>query len=119
MSLSPEYRQYINSKSWRSKRPFIMALTLGRDSILPIFPAHDCDHLTYKNLGRELPLRDCVPLHRFTHRNVITPARSVLRKILGRSLGNFVAAWFLRGCVIWWWSIPVRLMLAFWRTING
>jgi hypothetical protein len=115
MALSPQYQKYIKSDSWRSRRPFIMALMLGRDTILPILPAHDCDHITYKNLGYELPLRDCVPLNKITHRWIITPLRSLLRFILGRSRGNFVMAWFLRGCVIWWWGCAIFGVVKLWE----
>lgn len=118
MALSPEYRRYINSKEWRSKRPAIMALMFGQDTICPIFKAHDCDHLTYRNLGHELPLRDCVPLHRVTHRQIITPLRAILRKLLGRKLGNAVVAWFLRGCVLWWWGLAIAGAVRMWLWVR-
>jgi hypothetical protein len=62
--LSPQYRNYINSDQWRKgwRRGLTMQLLLGRDAICPLLKAHHADHLHYKNLTRELPLRDLVPL---------------------------------------------------------
>jgi hypothetical protein len=52
---------------WRFVRLLTLAVTLHRDVIFPWFRASDCDHLHYRNLGREWPLIDLVPLHRLTH----------------------------------------------------
>lgn len=111
--LSPEYRAYINSSEWKRgwRRGLTLWLLFGRDCILPIFPAHDADHVTYRNLTRELPLRDLVPLNRVMHRQIITPLRDLLRSLLGRKLGNRMLAWFLRGCVMFWWGVIFTIVV--------
>jgi hypothetical protein len=41
---------------------------MGRDALFPWLPAHHAEHLTYKNLGHEWPIRDIVPLNRDVHK---------------------------------------------------
>ena len=75
---SPEYRRATSHKNpyWRILRKVTFAVTLGRDAVAIWWPATDCDHLHYKNLGKELPLRDVVGLNRRTHRVVTTLRRN-------------------------------------------
>lgn len=107
--LSPEYREYIRSDRWRKgwRRKSTMYLVCGLDTIFPFLPAHHADHITYTNLTKELPLRDLVPLNKTVHLRMVTPTRDRLRKIFGRKLGNALMAWFLRGCVLWWWFVAL------------
>jgi hypothetical protein len=101
MGLSPEYRQYINSDKWRNRSRFIRRCTLDRDSLIPLLKAHHTDHLTYRNMGGELFLRDCVPLNRNVH-GFITALRKFLRWTIGRKLANFIVAWVMRIiCILW------------------
>jgi hypothetical protein len=106
--LSPQYRAYIQSDRWRKgwRRQATLAMLLGQDCICPLLPATQADHLTYRNLEHELPLRDLVPLNRHTHQ-LVTMLRDVLRAVLGRKTGNFLMAWFLRGCVLFWWGLAI------------
>ena len=66
---SHEYRRATSHKNphWRFVRALTFMFTLGRDTVAVWWKATDCDHLHYRNLGRELPLRDVVGLNRRTH----------------------------------------------------
>jgi hypothetical protein len=57
----------IANPKWRFIRSLTLLPTLHRDCIIPLLRATDVDHLSYVNLGHELPLRDVVPLNRHTH----------------------------------------------------
>jgi hypothetical protein len=118
--LSPQYRNYINSDQWRKgwRRGLTMQLLLGRDAICPLLKAHHADHLHYKNLTRELPLRDLVPLNKTIHLRIITPLRSFLRAILGRSLGNALLAWILRAFVIGWQGAAIWAIVKIYQWVR-
>jgi hypothetical protein len=77
---------------------------------LPLLKAHHADHLHYKNLTHELPLRDLVPLNKTMHLRIVTPLRSLLRFILGRGLGNALLAWIFRAFVLGWWGLAIGLI---------
>lgn len=117
--LSREYVQYINSKGWKQslRRKVALNLLFGRDVIFPLLKAHDVEHLSYKRIdfrqcrGYELPFLDLLPLNRVTHRQFITPIKDVLRSLLGRKLGNAIVANFLRGCLLLWYLVVLRLIL--------
>lgn len=96
--LSKDYLAYINSAKWKQgwRRKATLALLGGRCILCPILRATDCDHLTYRNLKQELPIRDLVPLSSPAHR-LVTMVRSLARAVLGRQLGNGLVAWSLRG----------------------
>ncbi len=66
---SPEYRRATSPRNprWRIVRTITFALTLGRDTIAIWRRADQCDHLHYRNLGHEWPLRDVVGLNHRTH----------------------------------------------------
>jgi hypothetical protein len=99
--MSPEYRQYINSDRWADRSEWIRRCTLNRDGLIPLLKAHHTDHITYRNMGHELFLRDCVPLHSVTHW-FITQLRKILRWAIGRKLANSVVAWPMRViCFAW------------------
>ena len=104
---SPKYRRATNLQSphWRFIRRVTFAITLGRDTVAVWWPATDCDHLHYRNLGHELPFRDVVGLNWRTHRLV-----TVLRRRGWKWLVNFVlrfgylvwiAAWVFAGLIIY------------------
>jgi hypothetical protein len=118
--LSPQYRNYINSDQWRKgwRRGLTMQLLLGRDAICPLLKAHHADHLHYKNLTCELPLRDLVPLNKTIHLRIITPLRSFLRAILGRSLGNALLAWILRAFVIGWQGAAIWAIVKIYQWVR-
>lgn len=93
-TFSDEYRRYIGSASWRKRRQKCLALTFGRDALLPWWPATDVDHLSYKNFGREIPWFDTIPLNYRTHR-VVTAARMLFgRSLVNIILRTFFALWF-------------------------
>lgn len=70
-----------------------MFLSLGRDCVLPLLPAHHADHLHYRNLGHELPIRDIVPLHRKVHDVVGKIRKTPLRPLLTLYLRLSYLAW--------------------------
>jgi hypothetical protein len=119
--LSADYRNYIYSKGWKQslRRKIAMNLLFGQDVIFPLLRAGDCEHLSYKRIdfktckGREIPFLDLLPMNRVTHRHVITPIKDVLRKVLGRQLGNAVVANFLRGCLLFWYAVALSPLLVF------
>jgi hypothetical protein len=86
---------------WRFVRFLTFAVTLRRDVIFPWFKATDCDHLRYRNLGREWPLLDLVPLHRLTHMAV-----TALRAAGLTILINLV----LRGAYLGWLAVWAVLL---------
>jgi hypothetical protein len=110
--LSSGYYEYINSPRWKQslRRKLSLNLLFGRDIICPLLKAHDVEHLTYSNFKKELPIRDLVPLNRVVHRNIITPIKGLFRVIFGRKLGNFLMAWFLRTCLLFWYVCIVLLI---------
>lgn len=120
-SLSPEYQRYISSPGWKQSRRRNIALNLlfGRDVILPLLKAHDIEHLSYRRVnfnqckGYEIPFLDLLPLNRFTHREVITPVKDLLRSVVGRKLGNAIVANFLRGCLLFWYAVILSPILFF------
>ena len=108
--LSPEYRWSTSMKNpdWRAKRRQVFCLTLGRDVLIPFLPAQQADHLRYWDkhgnslLGREMPLRDLVPLHAGTHW-VVTR----LREMGLKHPVNFV----LRAAFMMWFFVYAYIIL--------
>ncbi len=94
-SFSNKYEKHVQQKSWRWRLARWMTFTplLGRDCLIPLLPATDCHHLHYRNLGHELPIRDLVPLNRFTHQIV-----EDLKMIVPQA----VLAWGLRLAYLFW-----------------
>jgi hypothetical protein len=111
--VSPQYVAYIRSSGWKGslRRKIALHLLFGRDPIIPLLKAHDVEHLSYKRIdfencvGYEIPFLDLMPLNRLMHRQVITPLKDVLRKRLGRRLGNAIVAYSLRFCLLFWYGV--------------
>lgn len=61
------YLTYIHSDIWRKKSYEIRKLTGNRCVVFPWLLARHSHHLHYKNLGKELPIRDCVPVSKIAH----------------------------------------------------
>jgi hypothetical protein len=118
---SPEYHRYINSADWKEslRRKIALHLLFGQDVIFPVLKAHDVEHLSYRRIdfkrckGYEIPVLDLLPLNRVTHRQVITPLKKMLRSCFGRKLGNAIVAYFLRGCLLFWYAIAASPILWF------
>ncbi len=68
-------------------------LSLGRDCVFPLLPAHHADHLHYRNLGHELPLHDIVPLHWKMHDVVGAVRKTPLRPLLTLYLRQSYLVW--------------------------
>ncbi|WP_088894956.1 hypothetical protein [Leptolyngbya ohadii] len=116
-SVSPQYVAYIQSSGWKVslRRKIALNLLFGRDPIIPLLKAHDVEHLSYRRIdfescvGYEIPFLDLMPLNRFMHRQVVTPVKDVLRKRLGRRLGNAIVAYSLRFCLLFWYGVLLVL----------
>jgi len=110
MTYSREYLATLESRRWRVLRRLCFAISWGRDCVLPILPAQECDHLTYRRLGQELPLIDVVPLSRWTHRRVVTPlrarfGRSVVNPPLRFAFGCWLALDFALALLLVWFVV--------------
>lgn len=70
MGFSPEYVNYKNSAEWRALSLRIKGYTGWRCSLKPWHRATDSHHLTYRNMGHELFVRDCIPLCRNCHNSI-------------------------------------------------
>jgi len=77
-----------------------MALSWGRDCIFPLLPAQQVDHLHYKNLGRELPFIDVVPLHARTHTIVTELRRLGLRLPVNMFLRIAYGFWIIANAYV-------------------
>lgn len=120
MRLSNEYTQHIRSDKWRNTSRFCRRVWCDRDCIFPLFPSHETDHISYKNMGHEWPIRDVLPLSRTNHQ-IITYLRKLLKgggmKI---TLAQRLLAWVMRIFAMLWlpfiwalWAIAkvVRFLL--------
>lgn len=67
MSQSNEYLSYIRSPEWYKKSAGAIAKTGKRCVMFPWLTATDAHHLTYRNLGSEIYIRDIIPLSRCAH----------------------------------------------------
>lgn len=124
-SFSPKYTQRRNSKEWRKYGKAQHALWLGRDALIPLLKAHDIEHLTYANLGREWFIRDTIPLNRVHHRRFVTPLRALTKGGKRRvTQAQRLMAWTMRIWailmlpIIWiiWgrmWAVVLGLWIAF------
>ena len=114
-TFSPLYIEHVvnRSPSWVARSQFCIFLLCGRDCLFPLLPATHADHITYRNLGYELPMRDIVPLNRNTHQ-FITWLRALLKGWFGRQ-GQSVLAWIMRSSYAFWLSIKVAIVLWIWQ----
>jgi hypothetical protein len=104
---SPEYRwaTSMSNPHWRSVRAMTMALTFGRDCVFPILRAQQCDHLSYRHLGFELPFIDVVPLHAGTHAVVTALRATGFGPIINPLLRLAYALWLLP------WVIAIAVVM--------
>jgi hypothetical protein len=79
--------------------------------------AQDVEHLSYKRIDfknfspSEIPFLDLLPLNQGVHHRMVTPLKDVFRETFGRRLGNTTVANFLRGCLLFWYTISLSLIL--------
>jgi hypothetical protein len=52
-------------------------------------------------------------MNRVTHRQIMTPLKTVLRSLFGRKVGNAIMANVLRGCLLFWYAIALSPILWF------
>jgi hypothetical protein len=63
-------------------------------------------------------LEVCSKLNKTIHLRIITPLRSLLRAILGRSLGNALLAWILRAFVIGWQGVAIWAIVKIYQWVR-
>ncbi len=68
MGYSPEYLAYINSRKWKTRSKEIRLINGNRCILFPWLKSNETHHMTYRNLKKELLIRDVVPLSRFAHK---------------------------------------------------
>lgn len=73
MTRSKEYLSHIKSPAWYKKSLAVKKLSGNRCVLFPWLTAKDAHHMTYRNLGRELPVIDLVPLSHQAHKLVHNP----------------------------------------------
>ena len=101
MSRSPSYYAYINSPEWRAKSKQCQALTKNHCVLFFWLKSQHCHHLSYRNLQKEIPLRDTVPLsksaHWIVHRWFFwrTPLRSLVNFALRVLMVFWIVAWMV------------------------
>jgi hypothetical protein len=102
MAHSNEYISYIHSTQWYDKRAKCQSLTANHCILFPWLKSRHCHHLTYKNLTREVPLRDIVPLSKTAHTIIhwhilwkIKQVRFIVNLILRALMIVWVAVWFI------------------------
>ena len=104
MGYSKEYISWINSKEWKSKSRKCQSLTNNHCILFPWLNSRHCHHLSYRNMTREIPVRDTVALsataHNIVHWKIFWKNKKV------RPYINYV----LRLCMIF--------SILFWSTIG-
>lgn len=103
------YHFYINSAQWKAKSRNCQKLSGNWCILFPWLRSRDCHHMTYRNMGGEIPVRDTVPLSKTAHwlvhlpvlwriGNKVSPVRVLVNYVL-RSLFLFwiILSFFTRG----------------------
>lgn len=98
MGQSIEYRSYINSPQWKQKSAHCQAMSKRHCIVFFWLRSRHCHHLTYRNLQKEIPVRDTVPLSVTAHQLIHLP---LLWKTGARPFVNLV----LRVLFIFWMII--------------
>lgn len=93
--MANEYLMYIMSSEWRQKSLNVQRMTQNHCILFPWLLSNHAHHLTYRNMKREMPIRDIIPLSRKAHSLVHTP-------LLWKS--------WLRP----WINFLLRLLMVFW-----
>ena len=65
--MSPLYKEYIKSSEWRAKTANYQRRSGGRCVLLPWLFSNSSHHLSYRNLGHEEYIRDCIPISNVAH----------------------------------------------------
>lgn len=65
--MANEYLDYIMSPEWRKKSKHVQQMTSNHCILFPWLKSNHAHHLTYRNLKREIPVRDIVPLSKVAH----------------------------------------------------
>jgi hypothetical protein len=96
-----EYLEYIYSPEWRIKSKQVQRLTFNHCILFPWMKSNHAHHLTYKNLKKELPIRDIIPVskcaHDIIHRPILwkTPLRFLVNFLLRSLMILWIMVWFI------------------------
>lgn len=112
---SAEYRWATSMRNprWRRLRRICFAVTMGRCAVVPLLKAHHNDHVTYRNLGKEWPLRDLVPLNRHVHAAVTYLRAHGLKGPVNLILRAAYTAWITAWAVGILWFVHAVGVLRF------
>lgn len=98
-----DYYTYINSPEWHRKSKAFQRVMFNRCAVFPFLKSHDAHHMTYRNLKHEIFLRDCVPLSKFVHRDIVHPVSRLFHRKHDIRWIRFLFNWLLLRpmCVLW------------------
>jgi hypothetical protein len=71
--VADRYESHLRSSAWQMHARSCLALTGRRCVLFPFLWAQECHHLHYRNLGREVPVVDTVPLSWAAHQIIHFP----------------------------------------------
>jgi hypothetical protein len=72
-AVADRYESHLRSAAWQVHARSCLALTGRRCVLFPFLWAQECHHLHYRNLGREVPVLDTVPLSWAAHQIIHFP----------------------------------------------
>lgn len=95
--MANEYLAYIMSSEWRKKSLNVQRMTQNHCILFPWLPSNHAHHLTYRNMKREMPVRDIIPLSKKAHSLVHIPLlwKSPLRPWINFLLRLLMIFWIV------------------------
>ena len=103
-----EYQSYIHSREWQQKSRKMRGIMSDRCAVFPFLKSNNTHHMTYANLGREVLLRDCIPLNGFVHNGIVHPIARLFHRRHDIHSVRFLLNWLV-----------LRPSLMFWLTVFG
>lgn len=107
------YHAYLASPEWHRKASKIQRIMFKRCAVLPFLKSSDTHHMTYRNLEHEMFLRDCVPLSKFIHRDIVHPVSRLFHRKHDIKWIRFCFNWLLLRPSCLFWFIWLGLTLLF------
>jgi len=97
MGHSNKYLTYIRAPEWYAKSKKCQSLTRHHCVLFPWLKSRHCHHLTYRNLTKEVPLCDTVPLSKSAHQLIHLPLfwKTFLRPSVNWLLRLSMALWVI------------------------
>ena len=112
------YQSYIHSREWQQKSRKYRGIMFNRCSVFPFLKSGSTHHMTYSNLGREVLLRDCVPLSNTTHYYIVHPIARLFHKKHDIHSVRFFVNWLLLRPLFLFWFILLSF-LKLWSKLIG